>query len=185
MVTMPEPLHPAVIHFPIVLSVLLPIVVVTALLVIRGKPGGLRSPWMTVVVVCAALSLSAWVGIRTGEADEEGAEEVVPESAIHEHEEAAEAFLWGTVVALLVAAAGLSRGQAGRAARYVSVPVALVVLGLGYRVGAAGGDLVYEYGAAQVYASTGSSQGEGPRESSGRRRSDDDDDDDDDHREGR
>lgn len=180
---MPEPLHPAVVHFPIVLSVLVPIIVLAALLLTRGKNGGLRGPWMTVVVACAALSLSSWVAIRTGETDEEAAEDVVPEGAIHEHEEAAEALLWGSVVALLVTAAGLSRGRAGRAARYVSLPVTLVVLGLGYRVGAAGGELVYEYGAAEVHSSTDSRRGDGRTGSSDRRRSEDEDDDD--HREGR
>ncbi len=81
---LPDPLHPAIVHFPIVLVAFLPGVAVIALVLIhRGAPA--RGTWAGVVALAAVLSLSAWVSVETGE----------------EHEEAVEAFFLLTVGDLL------------------------------------------------------------------------------------
>jgi len=113
------PLHPLVVHFPIVLAVLLPISVVIALLVIR-KGATPRRVWSVPVALAAALALSAWVATQTGESREGRVERVVTRGALHGHEEAAERFLVLSAVLVLVTAAGLARGTVGRAARLVS-----------------------------------------------------------------
>jgi len=146
----PQPLHPAVVHFPIVLVVLLPIVAVTALVVIR-RGADARRAWLPVVAFAMALSLSAWVAVETGENEEEAVEEAVSESAIHEHEEAAELFLPLTLVAMLLTGAGLLSGRAGDIARPAAALGAILLVVAGYRVGHSGGELVYEHGAAQAY----------------------------------
>ena len=51
-----------------------------------------------------------------------------------------------------MAAGGLLAGTIGTASRLVASFGSLVVLATGIQVGAAGGDLVYKYGAAEAYA---------------------------------
>jgi uncharacterized membrane protein len=147
----PNPLHPAIVHFPIVFAVLLPIVAVAALWAIRrGTP--VRRAWLFPLVLAAALSVSAFVAVKSGQAQADRVENVVGEGAVHGHEEAAELFLVLSGVLLAVVAVGLAPGVAGRAARTVATLAALGLLAAGYRVGASGGDLVYRHGAASVYA---------------------------------
>ena len=147
---LPEPLHPAVVHFPIALAVLLPIAALVALLVIR-RGSSARAIWLVPVALTVALAGSAWVALETGEAEEDRVEALVAESAIHDHEEAAERFLALSAVLAVVATAGLLSGTAGKAARLVATAGTLVVLVAGVQVGSAGGKLVYEHGAAQAY----------------------------------
>jgi uncharacterized membrane protein len=145
------PLHPLVVHFPVVLAVLLPIAIVVALFAIR-KGAGSRRVWSVPAAIAAALALSAWVSTETGESQEDRVERVVAESALNTHEEAAERFLVLSGVLALVAVAGLARGTVGRAARIVTAVGAGGVLGAGVQVGHSGGVLVYREGAASAYA---------------------------------
>lgn len=147
------PLHPLVVHFPVVLAVLLPISIVVALWVIR-KGATPRRVWSVPLAISAALALSAWVATETGESQEDRVERVVARGALHGHEEAAERFLVLSGVLVLVAAAGLVRGNVGRAARLVTVVGAVGVLGAGVQVGHSGGLLVYRDGAANAYTNS-------------------------------
>ena len=135
------PLHPLVVHFPIVLAVLLPISVVVALWAIR-KGATPRRVWSVPVAIAAALTLSAWVATQTGESQEDRVERVVARGALHGHEESAERFLVLSGVLVLVAAAGLASGTVGRAARLVTAAGAVGVVAAGVQVGHSGGVLV-------------------------------------------
>jgi uncharacterized membrane protein len=146
----PDPLHPAVVHFPIALVVFLPIVALAALWAIR-RGSAVRRIWAVPVVVAALLVGSAWVAIRTGEAEEERVEKVVSEAALHEHEEAAERFLVLSGVVFLVAVSGLAGGALGQAGRLLTTVGAVGLVIAGIQVGGAGGELVYRHGAASVY----------------------------------
>jgi uncharacterized membrane protein len=157
---LPEPLHPAVVHFPMVLVVLLPIAALLALWAIRrGRPA--RWTWAVPLGLSAALALSAWVALQTGEAEEERVERVVSESALHEHEEAGERFFLLSGVLLLIAAAGMAGGTLGRAGRILSTVGSIGLVYAGVQVGAAGGELVYEHGAASAYVQDGAAGGDG------------------------
>jgi uncharacterized membrane protein len=147
----PQPLHPAVVHFPIVFVVLFPLAAIAAWIAIR-RGTETRRAWLPVVALAVALAGSAWIATQTGEREEDVAEAVVPESAIHAHEEAAELFLSMSVVTLLLTAAGLLGGGVGRVARPAATVCALALVVAGYRVGHSGGALVYEHGAGQAYA---------------------------------
>jgi uncharacterized membrane protein len=144
------PLHPLVVHFPVVLVVLLPISILVAIWAVR-KGATLRRVWAVPVALAAALALSAFVATRTGEAEEDRVERVVADDAIHGHEEAAERFLVLSGVLLLVAAAGFARGTVGRAARLVAAVGSIGLVGAGVQVGHSGGLLVYRDGAASAY----------------------------------
>jgi len=145
------PLHPLVVHFPIVLAVLLPISVALALWAVR-KGATARRVWAVPLAFAAALTLSAWVAVQTGESQEDRVENVVGEAALHGHEEAAERFLVLSGVLFLVAAVGLTRGTIGRAARLVTAVGAVGLVVAGVQVGHSGGTLVYRHGAASAYA---------------------------------
>jgi uncharacterized membrane protein len=144
------PLHPLVVHFPIVLAVLLPISAGVALWAVR-KGATPRKAWAVPVAVAAALTLSAWVATQTGQAQEDRVEDVVPRSALHGHEESAERLLVLSGVLLLVAAGGLARGNVGRAARYVATVGTLGLVAAALQVGHSGGVLVYRHNAASAY----------------------------------
>jgi uncharacterized membrane protein len=151
---LPDPLHPAIVHFPIVFAVLLPVAVVVGLVAVK-RGATTRAAWGPVLALAALLAVSSWVAVQTGEAEEETVERVVSESAIHEHEERAEVFLPLTFVGLLVVGVGLMPGRAGAAARWGSVAVAVAITASGVRLGHSGGELVYVHGAARAYADGG------------------------------
>jgi uncharacterized membrane protein len=149
-----HPLHPAIVHFPIVLAVLLPIATLAGVVAVR-RGIGVREAWVPALVLATLLPVSAFAAVRTGEAEEESVEQVVSQAAIHEHEERAEIFLPLTVIGLVVVAAGLMPGRTGVGARWASLAVALAITGAGFFVGHSGGELVYVHGAGQAYAQGG------------------------------
>lgn len=151
MLSLPDPLHPAVVHLPIALAMLMPLVALAAAIAIRSAALAPRL-WLAVILLQAVLVGSGWLALETGEDQEDRVEEIVAERHIHAHEERAETFQLAAVVALAVTAAGLLPGTAGAVGRGAAVLATLVVLGTGIQVGHSGGELVYRYGAASAYA---------------------------------
>jgi uncharacterized membrane protein len=147
---LPNPLHPAVVHFPIVLTFLLPLFAIGALIAIRRGARPLRA-WSLPLAVGAALTLSSWVAVETGEDQDERVERVVGNAPLEAHEEAAEMFLTLSGVLLLVSATGLVRGVVGRAGRITSTLGAIALVIAAAQVGHSGGELVYRHGAASAY----------------------------------
>lgn len=148
----PDPLHPAVVHFPIVFMVLLPLVAAGALWAIR-RGSAPRRAWAFPLAVAGALLASAFVALKSGQAQQERVERVVGDRPLGTHEEAAELFLVLSGTLLIISGVGLAPGVAGRAARIVAALGAIGLLGAGYRAGASGAELVYRHGAGSVYAS--------------------------------
>lgn len=147
----PDPLHPAVVHLPIALVLLLPLFAIGALVAIRRGSRPLVA-WGLTLTVLAALVGSSWVATETGEQQEERVEDVVGDAPMHAHEEAAETFLALAFGVLVISAPGLRRGSMGRVARIAGLAGSLALVGAGWKVGHSGGALVYEYGAAAAYA---------------------------------
>jgi hypothetical protein len=146
----PNPLHPAIVHFPVVLAFLLPLFAAGALWAIRRGSRPLRA-WAVPLAAAAALTLSAWAAVETGEAQEERVERVVADQPLDAHEDAAELFLTLSGVLLLVTGAGLVPGPVGRTARVLATAGAAALVVGAVRVGHTGGELVYRYGAARAY----------------------------------
>jgi hypothetical protein len=148
--------HPKVVHIPMALGVLMPLI--AGGLALAWWRGWLPwRAWLVAVGLQAVLLASGVVALRTGEAEEDRVERIVSESLIEAHEEAAEVFVWGSgaVLAMMLAAAAFNQKRSGLPTAAVATLGTLVVLGLGYRTGQAGGSLVYEHGAAQVYTTSG------------------------------
>ncbi|HEX7981671.1 MAG TPA: DUF2231 domain-containing protein [Gemmatimonadaceae bacterium] len=159
---LPNPLHPAVVHFPVVLAFLLPLFVAAGFWALRRGVVPRRA-WLLPTVVAAALAVSAWASVETGEAEDERVERVVSESAIEAHEELAETFLATSAVIALISAAGLLGGVTGRFARFATLAGSLALVVVVTRVGHTGGQLVYKYGAASAYTGSGPVAGDSSR----------------------
>lgn len=136
------PLHPAIVHLPLGLAFVLPLLALTLLIAV-GLGRLPRRAWLLAALLQATVVLSAVAAMRTGEADEERVEERVSESLIEAHEERAEAFTWsaGLTLALLLGA-GLSPWL-GRALGGLSTAAAFASAGLAVAVGHAGGEIVH------------------------------------------
>ena len=171
--------HPKVVHIPIALGVLMPLLASGVLLAWWRTWLPARS-WVLVVALQAVLLGSGIVALQTGESEEDRVERVVPEQVIEEHEEAAEVFVWasGAVLGLMLLGLAIHRSKAGLPTAAAATVGTLVVLGLGYRTGQAGGDLVYRHNAASVYAAAPAaaegSAGGLPTRRAGAQRDDDD-----------
>ncbi|MDQ7008608.1 MAG: hypothetical protein Q9Q40_15410 [Acidobacteriota bacterium] len=148
--------HPKVVHLPIALGVLMPLIA-ASLALAWWRSFLPKRAWLVAVALQTMLVLSGFVAMRTGEAEEGKVEPIVGESVLEAHEEAAEAFVWtsAAVLLLFVGAAILRREGASLALAVAATIGTLVVFGLGYRTGEAGGSLVYEHGAASAYTSPG------------------------------
>ncbi|HET9753918.1 MAG TPA: DUF2231 domain-containing protein, partial [Myxococcales bacterium] len=168
------PLHPALVHIPLGLAVVLPLVAL-------GVTVALARNWLAprsfaVVVLLQALLLGAgFAALKTGQDEEDRVERVVPERALHAHEEAAERFLVGAGISLAIGAAGLFFLRRERALRWIAAgataaTVAVAALAVG--AGKPGGELVYVHGAAGAYAGGAASAADGAPAD---RRDDDDD----------
>ena len=153
----PDPLHPAIIHFPIVLAALTPILAAAAFWAIHSGRVTRRS-WIGIVVLQIVLVCTAWVATETGEREEERVERVVAERHIEEHEEAAERLLLLAALVLPLAAAGLLTGRIGTVNRALTIALSVAVLGAAGAAGHSGGELVYRYGAAAAYVQPGSDE---------------------------
>lgn len=148
--------HPKVVHLPLALAVLMPMV--SGGVLFAWWRGWLDSRvWALVFLLQAALVGSGALAMNTGEREEERVEQVVAEEHIEAHEEAAEVFVWASAGLLLLMAVPLvlSEGRGRQALSLGAFFGTLIVFALGYNAGEAGGRLVYEQGAAQVYVANG------------------------------
>jgi hypothetical protein len=147
------PLHPAIVHIPLGLAFIVPLVALGVTLVLR-RGAFPRRIWLLVVGLQAVVLTGGLAALRTGHHEEERVERVIDqEEPIHEHEEAAEAFVTAAGILFLVSAAGLAL-RSDRSRRLLAAAAtagAFAVAGLAMRAGHLGGELVYTYGAAEAY----------------------------------
>lgn len=158
------PLHPAIVHLPLGILFLLPIVTVfMALLFYKGVIQ--RPSFLTLVLLQVLLVGASYAALETGEDEEHVVEKLVDERTIESHEEKAETFMIGTIV-VLVLSLGLVLPGAGAFLKSALAGLLIAQLGLillGYRVGHSGGELVYVHGAAGAYKAESDSSGAVPK----------------------
>ena len=137
------PLHPAVVHLPLGLAVLMPLLAAGfAWAAWTGRVG--VNAWLAVIALQAVLVGSGYVAMRAGHAEEARVETVVDESMIHEHEEMGEQFVWaaGATLALAVLVFVVRIPSATRPLMACVVLAAIVVAALAVRAGQAGGAVI-------------------------------------------
>jgi hypothetical protein len=139
------PLHPAVVHVPLGLALVMPVLL--AALVWAIVTGRLPArAWLVGVLLQGVVLGAALVALRTGEQDEERVEGRAGEARIEAHERAARAFTvaaGGTFVAAALGLALRSRPRPFLAAGLGTVALSLAMLGLGIQAGHRGGLLVH------------------------------------------
>jgi len=149
----PNPLHPAVVHFPIVLIVLGAALSVVAVFWRKGYVPAFAAALLTLG------ALGAWAATETGESDGGLVESSAPqvETLLDAHEDWAKRTLTASVIAAVIAIGAAALFRFPRAARGVAVAAALAAGGASwsvYETGHRGGALVYRHGAGVNIAST-------------------------------
>lgn len=146
------PFHPVVVHFPVALSFILPILILVFAWMIKTKKMS-HQAWLIVIGLQVFTTVSGYVALETGEDEEHQVEKVVDKKLIHEHEEKAEIFAGSTVIALVLSVAVFFLKQELQfAIKLVICLISLISAYLAYNTGHSGGLLVYRYGAASAYA---------------------------------
>src|SRR5262245_2875991 len=115
---MSTPIHPAIVHVPLGLSVVIPIVA-TGLMVWLWRGRGNKAVWLLVIVLQVFVVGGGLLALRTGESDEERVERTVGERPLEAHEEAGKLFVATAGVALLASVIVLLPRVRGRAALVV------------------------------------------------------------------
>lgn len=150
---LPDPLHPAVVHFPIVLMYIAPFV--TAFVLWRLSRTESRSTtWLIVPVLLAAVTISGFVAKQTGEEGEELAEEIVDHDVIERHEDQGKQFVWFALATVVIAAAGFASGPVGSSLRILTLVMTIVGAVLVTRTGYSGGTMVYDHMIASTPAAS-------------------------------
>ncbi len=148
---MQVPFHPLVVHFPLALTFILPVLIVIFAWMIKVNKMTAKG-WIIIVGLQMALVASGYVALETGETEEQTAKRVVAKSLIHAHEEAAEIFVGSTVLGLVLSiAAFFLRKELNFPLKLLMAALGLVSSFLAYRTGSLGGELVYVHGAANAY----------------------------------
>ncbi len=149
----PNPLHPAVVHFPIVLIVLGAALSGVAVFWRKGYIPAFAAALLTLG------ALGAWAATQTGESDGGLVENTAApvESLLEAHENWAKRTLTAATIAAVVAIGAAALFRFPRAARVVAVAAALaagVASWTVYETGHRGGALVYRHGAGVNIVST-------------------------------
>jgi uncharacterized membrane protein len=145
------PIHPMIVHIPMVITFILPILIlVFAFMINKNKmsPKG----WLVIIGLQLAVVGVGYISLETGETEEHNVEKVVSKKIIHEHEEAAEVFVGVSVLALVLSiGAFFVRKDLGFKVKIAIAGVTIVSSYLAFRTGELGGELVYKHGAARAY----------------------------------
>lgn len=145
-VNIPDPLHPAVVHFPIVLILIGTAAAIAALVWPRAALA------LNAAILLSLGAAGAIAATWSGEEDEEIAEQAGPqaERIFEEHEEWGERSRNAAILASLMAvAAAVALKRAPRISRSAAALSAVIALAASWCVmeaGHYGGRLVYEYG---------------------------------------
>lgn len=156
------PLHPMITHFPIALSFILPLMVLSfAWLIKLNKltPKG----WLIIIALQLTTTISGYVALETGENEEAAVEKVLAKKLINQHEEAAEIFVGSTVLGLVLGiAVFFIRYEYQFPIKIMIAAIALVSCYLAWNTGRLGGEMVYAHGAAEAYINSGGVEDVGP-----------------------
>jgi uncharacterized membrane protein len=148
---MQVPLHPMMAHFPMALAFIMPILIIVFGLMIKKHKMSPQA-WMIIIGLQAAVVVSGYIALETGENEERTVQQVVAKSVIGVHEEAAEIFVGSTVLvlALSIGVYFIKKEIAFPVKVGISI-ISIISCFLAYRTGKLGGELVYNHNAASAY----------------------------------
>lgn len=153
------PLHPGVVHIPVGIAIVLPVIAMAALAAIHAKKLEAKT-WIIILVFQAAALAGGAISYKTGEQEEDRVEQIVPEASIHEHEELAEMFMALTGLGVLASLTSLfllrSSEKNAKTAMAAATLLMIGSAGAAVATGHEGGELVYKHGAAGAYAAPAS-----------------------------
>lgn len=152
------PLHPAIVHLPLGIALILPLMAFVLFIGIRRGWFSFKT-WSLVVLLHFLMVASAFVALKTGENEEEKVEKVVAESALEEHEELAEIFLITSGVTFLLTGSVLIFKQKQTLFQGIALLGICTSTAMALNVGHSGGKLVYEHGAASAYTTGSAADG--------------------------
>lgn len=145
------PLHPVMVHFPIALTFLLPILILVFAFMIKSKKMS-HQMWLVIIGLQIATTITGYIALDSGENEEHAVEKVLEKKLIHEHEENAEIFVGSTVLALVLSIGLYFLRQEIQFKLQLGICLlTLISCYLVYNTGHSGGELVYRYGAANAY----------------------------------
>ncbi len=157
---MPDPLHPAIVHFPVVLIVLGCVAAWLAVFVRKGNV-----PWFAAVLLILGAA-GAWVAKETGKSDGGLLDNMSPQmqALLDSHQDWAERTVMAATITALVAVAADTLSRFPKLARSMAVAAALAASVAGwtvYETGHRGGALVFEHGAGVHISSPANTPGDG------------------------
>lgn len=156
---MQVPLHPLIVHLPIVVTFILPALIIVFALLLRGNKMPPKT-WLLIVGLQLFVTTTGYVALDTGETEEEMVKKVVEKELIHKHEEAAEIFVGSTVLALVLGIAAFFLRKEFQFSLHLAILAITLVSGfLAYRAGKLGGELVYIHQATSAYGTETAPQG--------------------------
>ncbi len=170
------PLHPAVVHVPLGLALVMPLLLGGLLWAIVTGRLPARA-WLVALVLQGVILGAAAVALRTGEQDEERVEARAGEARIEAHERAAQAFTWAAGATFVAAALGFvlrGRSRPFAAAGTAAVVLSVAALALGMQAGHRGGALVHGTPGLNAPGEAGGAE-QATDEGAGQDRDDDDD----------
>ena len=148
---MQVPVHPLIVHIPIVISFILPVLIIVFALMIKKNKMSANS-WLVIIGLQLTVVAGGYISLETGETEEHNVKHVVSKKLIHEHEEAAEVFVGVSVLALVLSIGSLFlRKEIAFPVKLTVSFIALVAGYLAFQTGELGGELVYKHGAANAY----------------------------------
>ena len=145
MPALPDPLHPAIVHFPIAFLIAGAVVAVLAIFVRRW-----HLPWLAAIILVAG-ALGSVAALITGEEEEHKVEPLAAaaDHILEEHEEWGETTRNLALLAALLAVAAAFTVRQPIVGRGLSIVTAVIALAAVYAVAEAGhygGELVYRHG---------------------------------------
>ena len=158
---MPTLFHPVIVHFPIVVTALMPFLILIFAYMIKINKMTPRG-WLIIIGLQLVVTITGYVALESGEIEEEAVARVVDKTFINQHEEAAEIFVGTSVIVLVLSTAVFFlRTEFQFYSKLAIALISIVSTYLGYHAGKLGKDLIYTHGAASVYAGEhrGESQG--------------------------
>ncbi|MCB0376962.1 MAG: hypothetical protein KDD33_00590 [Bdellovibrionales bacterium] len=145
------PYHPMVVHLPIALAIIIPILSLFLWGAIKCKKASAKS-WGILVVLTALYLVSSLAAVKSGEFDEDLVEDKIGKKLVHEHEERGEKIPWVAGVLLIAYTVTYVTGRSKlswthKLCTVLSIAAVYPIILAGH----SGGQLVYKHGAASAH----------------------------------